>query len=100
MVMVIIPVVAIVESEIIVIIARAFNGNRNKSNCDSGSNRSGGIVIIVVVVAVGHCYHNSGDNHGGVNSSQSTSCRVPATLLQHYSKHFTFISSIHNYPIK
>ena len=99
-VIVIIIVVAVVESEIIVIIARAFNGNRNKSNCDSGSNSSSGIVIVVVVAAGGYCYHNSGDNHGGINSSQNTSCRVPATLLQLYSKHFTFINSVHNYPMK
>ena len=99
-VIVIIIVVAIVESEIIVIIARAFNGNRNKSNSDRGSNSSRGIVIIVVAAAMGYCYPNSGDNHGGINSSQSNSCRVTATLWEHYSKHFTFINSIHNQPMK
>ena len=97
---VIIIVVAIVESEIIVIIARVFNGNRNKSNGDSGCNSSRGIAIVVVAAAMGYCYLNSGDNHGGINSSQNNSCRETATLWHHYSKHFTFINSIHNYPMK
>lgn len=85
-------VVAIVESEIIVILVRVFNGNRNKSNCDSGSTSSSGVVIVVVVAAVGYCYHNSGDNHGGINSSQSNSCTVTATLLQHFQSALHLLS--------